>query len=93
MSVHLGLKEGSGGLGIPGLKSNTVADYGFNAHLRSRAFPTFQHHYNSSTVAIMEEVILTPRLELFLQQTADTGSNDLRDYHILRSDAGAMLWR
>jgi hypothetical protein len=40
----------------------------------------------------MEKVILTPRLELILMQTADIGSDDLRDYRMLRLDPGATLW-
>ena len=43
-------------------------------------------------MAMMEKVILTPRLELILLQTAGTGSEDVRDYHLLCSDTGATLW-
>jgi hypothetical protein len=40
----------------------------------------------------MEKVFMTPRLELILLQTAETGSDDVRDYHMMRSDPGATLW-
>ena len=46
---------------------------------------------DASTIT-MEKVILTPRLKLILQQTAATGSDDLRDYHKLRTDPAAALW-
>ncbi|KAF2671481.1 hypothetical protein BT63DRAFT_423681 [Microthyrium microscopicum] len=40
----------------------------------------------------MDKVILTPRLELILQQSIDIESDEVKDYHLLRCDPGATSW-
>jgi len=42
---------------------------------------------------VMEKIIHTPRLTLYLLETSAEGSRDLKEMHIIRSSPGATIWR